>query len=116
MHSAIRLIAVLTFAGAHTVALAGGGITALPVGSYTCEVPGRADGPAALAAPKESFTILSGTTYQSAEGRGLYLYTGGEVTMTTGPLKGARYVRDGDGFLRRVDEKARRGMRCVRMY
>lgn len=97
------------------VAAPGGLIDVLQVGTYACELPGDAAGPAGIRQPDRDFTIVNATTYTSGAGRGSYLLTGTRLQMTTGPRKGERYVKLSDNFLRLLDANGQPSeLRCIR--
>ncbi|RJY08700.1 elongation factor P [Aurantiacibacter aquimixticola] len=83
-------------------------------GVYRCELPGDAGGPASIAQPEESFTILSASRYSSPQGNGTYLRRGSRVTMTSGPRNGTTYAIVGDGFLRKIENGEPSRLRCIR--
>ncbi|MEW9855458.1 hypothetical protein [Novosphingobium sp. M1R2S20] len=92
----------------------GGLIDTLPLGKYTCELPGDAGGPVRVPAEEFDFTVIHGSSYRTAGMRGSYLLTGDLVTMTSGKLKGMKLHRISSGFLRRVDAAGRDDeLRCV---
>lgn len=93
----------------------GGPLFTLRRGSFHCEWPGDAMNAVAYAAPQEDFTILRGSTYATASGRGAYLAAGETITMTTGPLAGQAYRRVSENFLRKLGPAAEEtGLRCIR--
>lgn len=92
----------------------GGLIGTLPLGRYSCELPGDAGGPVRTPAAEFDFTVIHGSSYRAAGHRGSYLLTGDVVTMTGGKLKGLKLHRLSDGFLRRIEANGRDGeLRCV---
>ena len=93
----------------------GGLIGTLGQGKYVCELPGDAGGPVRVPASEFDFTVINGSSYRSGRLRGSYLLTGDLVTMTGGKLKGVRFQRVSEGFLRRLGPNGTAGeMRCVR--
>lgn len=96
------------------LAVPGGQIATLEPGSYTCELPGSADGPAGRHVPSADFEIISASSYK-ADGRiGSYLLTGDQAVFTSGPRKGAKYHRVSRGFLRLLGpDGSDSNMRCV---
>ena len=93
----------------------GGRIGTLALGSYTCELPGDANGPAGKVLPEYAFRIVNASSYKAGGIRGSYLYTGDRVVMTGGKLKGLTLHRISEGFLRQTGEDGSDGdMRCVR--
>lgn len=105
----------LTLVAAPALAAPGGEIGTLQQGSYVCELPGDATGPAGHRVDDAGFTVVNASSYTTARGRGTYLLTGDQVMMTSGPKRGERYVRVSPGFLRLAgpDGKAS-DLRCVR--
>ena len=96
-------------------AVPGGDLGTLQLGSYACELPGDATGPAATPVPAEGFTVINASSYQAAGGRGSYLRTGSRVTMTSGPKRGQQFHRISAGFLRKIGpDGADSDLRCVR--
>ncbi|MET1754884.1 hypothetical protein ABVV53_05335 [Novosphingobium sp. RD2P27] len=101
-------------AAAPPPAVPGGLIGTLPLGIYTCELPGDAGGPIRVAADEFDFTVVHGSSYRSGGDRGSYLLTGDLVTMTSGKLNGLKLHRISSGFLRRVEPDGTDGaLRCV---
>ena len=104
----------LLLAGPVTAA-PGGDMETLPIGDYVCELPGDATGPAGLHVPVEDFTVVTASSYRSAGAMGSYLLAEDQLIMTSGPLKGKRYNRQSEGFLRKLDDQGNPGdLRCVR--
>jgi len=92
-----------------------GRLATLPIGTYECTLPGKADGPAWHRIPDHDFAILNSSSYEARGQRGVYLMRGTEVTFTRGPLKGTRMERSGKRMLReRMDDGSLGRMRCVR--
>ena len=107
-------IVVLCAAGA-ALAAPGGKIDSLPPGDFVCELPGDAAGPVGHPVAEEGFTVINGSTYRSAAGRGTYLLTGDTLVMTAGPKRGERFNRISDRFLRKLAAAwAETALRCVR--
>ena len=108
----------LLFAGlmAGPVAAAvGGDLETIPIGDYVCELPGDATGPAGVHVPAEDFTVVTASSYRAGEQMGSYLLAEDLLTMTGGPLRGKRYKRQSEGFVRLLDDKGNPGdLRCVR--
>ena len=115
MFKPVYLTAMALLVAGPVAAAPGGDIGTMPIGTYVCEVPGTADGPAANRLPGEDFQITSASTYQAGGARGSYLLTGTSFTMTSGPRNGAQYVRQSEGFLRKLGPDGQPGpIRCVR--
>lgn len=94
--------------------VAGGQISTLTQGNYTCELPGDAAGPVGKALPQYDFKVVGASSYKSGSIRGSYLHTGDKVVMTGGKLKGLKFIRVSDRFLRQIDDQGNEtGMRCV---
>lgn len=93
----------------------GGPLGTLPLGNYRCELPGDAEGAAGVRQPGDDFSIIFGSGYRTAAGRGIYLMTGERVEFTSGPLRGIAFARSGRSFLRRLSPAGgEAGLRCVR--
>lgn len=97
------------------IAAPGGKLETLPLGYYTCSLPGDAAGAAWVVVPEKGFTIDNGSTYHTDEGNGTYLLTGDRVQFTRGPMKGMKFTRTSNATLRWIDEGGNPGrVRCVR--
>ena len=93
----------------------GGPIATLQLGDYVCELPGDAGGAAAVRVPEQDFTVLGASSYTNPTGRGSYLLTGNQVTVTSGPKKGQRFRRVSASFLRLAQpDGSDSPLRCVR--
>jgi uncharacterized cupin superfamily protein len=113
MKQALAIIAVLATGPA--LAVPGGMIDSLVPGTYICELPGDATGPAGHRQDSESFTVLNASTYETADGRGTYLLTGDRLSMTSGPKAGQKFRRLSANFLRKLEAGDKEGtLRCVR--
>jgi len=113
MKQAIAIIAIL--AAGPAMAVPGGLIDSLALGSYICELPGDAAGPAGHRQDSEGFTVLSAGTYEAGGLRGTYLLTGDQLTMTSGPKNGQKFRRVSSNFLRRLGSDGKDSpLRCVR--
>ena len=109
------LFCLALLAVAPAAAAPGGPLGALPLGNYHCELPGDAEGLAGVRQPGEDFSVIHGSSYRMAEGRGVYLMTGSRVEFTSGPRRGAAFVLSGRSFLRRLAPDGSEGaLRCVR--
>lgn len=92
----------------------GGPIGTLTQGNYTCELPGDAAGPVGKVLPQYDFRVVGASSYKAGGVYGSYLHTGERVVMTGGKLKGLRFTRVSDRFLRQIDDQGKEtGMRCV---
>ncbi|MEP7222632.1 MAG: hypothetical protein ABI673_08190 [Novosphingobium sp.] len=97
------------------LAAPGGIIGTLPLGRYTCELPGDATGAVGQHLPEADFTVINASSYATANGQGPYLLTGDVLTMTGGPFRDARFHRVSGGYLRKLEADGSEGkMRCVR--
>ena len=104
----------LLLAGPATAA-PGGDMETMPIGDYICELPGDATGSAGIHVPGEDFTVVTASSYRAGDAMGSYLLTGGQLTMTGGPLQGKRYKRQSEGFVRKLDDQGMPSeLRCVR--
>lgn len=103
-----------TALAAPALAVPGGEIGTLPIGSYHCELPDDATGIARTRVPEEDFEIVSASSYIADGVRGTYLLTGDHILMTSGPYKGKRFHRIYTGFVRRIGEDGQdTPLRCV---
>lgn len=110
-----RLIALAVLAAGPALATPGGPIDTLQQGTYVCELPGDAAGPAGLRQPHRDFTVINSSSYTAEGQRGTYLLTGDNVVFTSGPRKGQRYTRLSANFLREIGLDGEAGrLRCVR--
>ena len=90
-------------------------VQTLPLGSYSCELPGDAMHAAGLHIPAEDFAIVHSSTYAAAGKMGSYLMIGGIIEMTSGPRAGEKFHRISDNFLRKLDPTGHDGeLRCIR--
>jgi len=114
MRRAVHLAALLLLS-APALAAPGGPIGVLPQGRYACETGGDATGAAGVRRPEMDFSVLRGSSYRTAKGAGLYLYTGERVVFSTGPLTGLRMRRVRENFMRFSRPDGTDGdTRCVR--
>ena len=105
----------LGLAALPAAAAPGGAIATMQQGSYACELPGDVTGPAGQRVAAEDFAVVNASVYTAGGGRGSYLLTGDQLTMTSGPKRGQRFHKLSDGFLRRVEADGSDGLlRCVR--
>lgn len=106
-------LAVCSITGS-AYAVPGGMLHTLQQGTWTCEVPGDAN-VAPVARPEESFRVVPDSNYVAPDGnRGSYLLLADRLTLTSGPFMGRRFVMDGDGIMRELDDgDAESGLRCV---
>lgn len=112
MKRTILLLAATLAAPA--LAAPGGALGTMPKGSYACELPGDATAASGVRAPAEDFTVVNGSAYVTATGRGIYLLTGDRLVMTSGPLQGTSYRRQSGGFLRKLAaDGSESDIRCV---
>lgn len=113
MTSALTLLAAL--AASPSLGAPGGPIDTLQLGSYVCELPGDATGPAGHRVAGEDFTVLNASSYATPGGRGSYLLTGDRMVVTSGPKKGQRFHRVSASFLRLMQaDGSDSELRCVR--
>lgn len=113
MTRAIILAAALLAAPAYA---GPGEIDVLPAGRFVCELPGDAAGPVGRRIPDSDFTIVNASSYRSKGVIGSYLLTGDALLMTNGPLRGRRFLRINDNFLRQETASGDKleALRCVR--
>ena len=112
-------IIVATGLGASAaLAVPGGEIGVLAKGAYVCELPGDIGDPGIAAGrhvPEADFEVIGDSSYRVGKARGVYLRTGDEVVMSTGPQQGRKFHLESEKFLRVVDPDGTDGaMRCVR--
>jgi hypothetical protein len=91
-------------------------IQTLPLGRYSCELPGDALGTVGRRVAAEDFAIVHSSTYASGREQGSYLLTANIIEMTSGPKAGEKFHRISDNFLRKLNEDGTDGeLRCIRM-
>lgn len=95
----------------------GGGILrTMPLGTYQCALPGDAAGKAFVVVDEEQFRIGTASSYNSAEGAGVYILRGEVLTFTRGPKKGERFERVGRNQLQRLKPDGTRDkLLCTRL-
>lgn len=74
----------------------------LQQGRYGCWTAGDATGPAMTDEPGRTFTIVRGSSYESAAGGGTYLLASDLLTFTRGPLKDLRLRKNKDGYWQKI--------------
>lgn len=90
-------------------------IQTLPLGAFSCELPGDAMGAAGHHIIAEDFAIVHSSTYQSGARQGSYLLTSNIILMTSGPKAGEKFHRISDNFLRKLSPDGTDSeLRCVR--
>ena len=95
---------------------AGGKLGTLPHGSYQCALPGDAGSDAYVVVEEEGFRISTASRYANADGSGLYILRGREMTFTSGPRKGEKFQRIGDNQLRKIGADGKAGeLLCTRL-
>lgn len=110
-----RFIALAVLAAGPALATPGGPIDTLQQGTYVCELPGDATGPAGLRQPHRDFTVINSSSYTAEGVRGTYLLTGDRVVFTSGPRQGHNFTRLSANFLREIGLDGEAGrLRCVR--
>ena len=106
---------LIVLAAGPALAAPGGPITTLQLGTYVCELPGDATGPAGVRVPAQDFSIINASSYAANGGRGSYLLTGDTVVMTSGPRKGQKFRRISASFLRIMGSDGNDSpLRCIR--
>lgn len=86
----------------------------MPIGTYTCELPGAPGEASGKPLPDYEFRIVNASSYKNEGIRGSYLLTGDHLAMTGGKLKGLSLQRSSDSFLREIKADGTLGdMRCV---
>ncbi|MEM7700976.1 MAG: elongation factor P [Pseudomonadota bacterium] len=113
----LALVAATIAASVPSGAQEGRPLRTLPHGTYSCALPGDANGDATTPVESEGFRIVPGSGYRDAEGvRGLYLLRGTRVTFTSGSKKGQRFERLGNNTLQRLkDDGSKSRMTCIRL-
>lgn len=111
MKSALGLLALTL----PLAALGASDLDVLPQGRYACWTAGTATGPALTGNPERSFTIVRGSSYETATGGGTYLLAGDILTFTRGPLKDMRLRGSREGYWQNVDrEGGLQPLKCSR--
>jgi hypothetical protein len=88
----------------------------IQVGVYECDSPQMIGG---MVMPSPStghmFGVFGPGSYRDFNGgRGAFSYSGGVLTMTSGPLRGIRYRRSGETLFYPLDQRGQTGsIRCV---
>lgn len=117
----MKLREILAFATLASVAvptnvLADGTLQTMPHGRYQCSLPGDAAGPARILVEEAHFRIASASSYRSAEGRGVYILKGKELTFSRGPKNGERYKRMGENTLQKLNaDGSLSRLQCIRI-
>jgi hypothetical protein len=93
----------------------GGLLRTLLKGYWICESSGDAVAPPTMY-PQDSFRVIADSSYRTTAGlTGTYLLTGNDLTMTTGPFRGRKYILVGQGILHPIGANGTRTTdRCVR--
>lgn len=95
--------------------LAASDLRVLPQGRYTCATPGAATGPATIPVPESGFSIVRGSSYENAGGRGTYLLASDILTFTRGPLKDVRLRKTREGLWQQIARDGEPGrLKCSR--
>ena len=90
-------------------------IQTLPLGSYSCELPGDAMHAAGLRVPAEDFSVVHSSTYASGGQQGSYLLIANIINMTSGPRAGEKFHRISNNFLRKLSADGTDSeLRCIR--
>jgi hypothetical protein len=107
-------LALIILAAASAPAQAVSDLDVLPQGQYGCWTAGSATGPALTDTPP-TFTIVRGSSYESAAGGGTYLLASDLLTFTRGPLKDMRLRRTREGFWQQIARDGEFGrLKCSR--
>jgi len=112
----MKILPVLTMflASAPALSVPGGQLETLPLGRFVCELPGDVETETGILQPADSFTVINASSYRTPAGEGAYLRLGDVVTMTSGPLRDARYHRISDKFIRKMAaEGTDTKVRCI---
>lgn len=76
-------------------------------GTWQCALPGSAGSAAFEVVEAEGFTIGTASSYRNAQGQGIYLLRGNELTFTRGPKKDERYRRLGNNTVQKIGADGR---------
>ena len=100
----MKILPVMTMflAAAPAFSVPGGKLDTLPLGRFVCELPADIESEGGILVPGDSFTVVNASSYRTPAGEGAYLRLGDLVTMTSGPLRDARYHRISDKFIRKM--------------
>lgn len=115
-----RIAAIICFGCAllavPALAVPGGKLSTLERGTWVCEMPGDAATARGVPVPEAGFEITRSSNYRTPAGRGTYLRTGDQVTLTSGPRKGESYSLENEHFLRKLDADGKEtGLRCIKL-
>lgn len=114
--ASVTVLAAFLYLPVPALAALGGKLGTLPLGAYSCALPGDAAGQAWMPLEDKHFTIGNASTYHTPDGSGTYLMTGKQVIFTRGPMNGMKFERTGSGTLRWIDENDEMSqVRCVRV-
>ena len=102
----LPLLPAVTLAIAPVAAHAADGnlLKTMPHGVYECAVPGNAGSPVWEPLEGAGFIISHTSGYRTENGRGTYLLKGKDLIITSGPKRGERYRRTGEGELKLLDK------------
>ncbi len=93
-----------------------GGLGPIPTGVYECDAPANFGG-SVMGAPTTGlfFGVTGPGAYRDFDGgRGAFSLNGDVLTMTSGPLRGTRYRRQGATLFRPLNAQGQVGpIRCV---
>jgi hypothetical protein len=110
----LALAPLAAFAAVPALGQDQGAIGTVERGTFVCELPGDAAGPAGRAQPDRSFRIKSASRYASPQGAGTYLRRGDTLVFTSGPRQGERYEVISPSFFRLIVDGRAGPLRCVR--
>ena len=112
--AALSCLCLAAFAPQAAHAVPGGEIGTLLTGRYKCEMPGNIGSAARIPLPDEDFRVVTGSSYTSGGKRGIYLLTGDQVVMTSGPLRGRKYRQASSRYLKILnDDGTDSERRCI---
>jgi len=90
-------------------------IQTLPLGAYSCELPGDAMHAVGRRVPAEDFAVVHSSTYESGGQQGSYLMIANIIEMTSGPRAGEKFHRISNNFLRKLSPDGTDSeLRCIR--
>ena len=97
-----------------SAAAPGGKMSVLPLGIYSCGLPGDALTSVRDIDDDRGFHIVVGSSYAVGEMVGNYLLTGDTVQMSNGPMKGRTFIRESEYRLRETTSGRDPDTLCIR--
>ena len=93
----------------------GGRMSVMPLGIYSCGVPGDALGSVRQVDESQGFHVIVGSSYAVGEETGNYLLTGDRLQMSNGPMKGRTFSRESASRLREIVDGQESETFCIRI-